>query len=75
MLQKLTGLVARYPAVVVVGVAIAVAATAAVIGDVVTGVDAVTAVDATLGTENGTVETQDGVGWTGPPEVGDGDGS
>ncbi len=72
MLQKLTALVVRHPAVVVVGVAIAVAATAAVIGDVVTGVDAVTAVDATLGTENGTFEPTDGVGGTGPPEVGDG---
>jgi hypothetical protein len=75
MLQKLTALVVRHPAVVVVGIAVAVAATAAVVGDTVTGVDAVTAVDATLGSENGTVETQDGVGWTGPPEVGDGDGS
>lgn len=74
MLQKLTALVVRHPAVMVVGVAV-VAATATVVGDAVTGVDAVTAVDATLGTENGTFETQDGAGWAGPPEVGDGDGS
>lgn len=75
MLRKLTAVVARHPAVLVVGVAVVIGATSAVVGDTVTGVDAMTAVDVTLGSENGTVETQDGVGWTGPPEVGDGDGS
>jgi len=70
MLQKLTALVARHPAVVVVGVAIAVATTAAVVGDTTAAVDATPTL-----AENRTFEPMDGVGGTGPPEVGGGDGS
>ncbi len=67
MLERLTAAVVARPAVVVVVVAATLVVTATLAGDAATAVDATT-----LGTENGTFETQDGVGWTGPPEVGGG---
>ena len=72
MLQKLTTAIATRPAVVVVAAVATLAVVATLAGDAASAVDA----PATLGTENGTlVEPTDGVGGTGPPEVGDGDGS
>ena len=70
MLEKLTAAVVARPAVVVVAAVVTLVVVATLAGDAASAVDA----PATLG-ENGTFETQDGAGWSGPPEVGDGDGS